>query len=493
MPELSGRRNVLVTEVHARYQGYENPLIERYASQEMSWLFSPQYKFQTWRQLWVALAEAEAEVGLDITEAQLNELRAHTEDINFARAEALEKELRHDVMAHIRAYGEQCPSARGIIHLGATSAFVGDNTDLIQMREGLYLVRTRLVNVMEALAQFATTHRDLMTLGYTHFQPAQLTTVGRRAVLWLQDLVFDLEDLEHCLATLQFRGAKGATGTQASFMQLCNDDEAKVKYIDQRVAEKMGFTRTLPVTGQTYPRKYDSRVLNVLAGIAQSAHKFSNDMRLLQSVGEMEEPFGRSQVGSSTMAYKRNPIRSERMAALARHVICASLNPAFTAAGQWFERTIDDSANKRLSIPEAFLATDAILILYQEVARGLVVYPAVIARRVQEFLPFLAAENLLMEGVKAAGDRQVLHEKIRQHAMDTWQHIRTLGGENDLLQRLRNDPAFAPVRTQIPDKPNPNAYIGRAAQQVDDFLATIYQPLRERYNALLGVAVATRV
>ena len=476
-----------------RYQGYENPLVERYASRDMSWLFSPQYKFQTWRRLWVALAEAEAEVGLDISQEQIAELRTHIEDINFAVAEEQEKKLRHDVMAHIYAYGEQCPKARGIIHLGATSAFVGDNTDLIQMRAAMQLVRTRLVNVMEALAQFAATHRDMVTLGYTHFQPAQLTTVGRRAVLWLQDLIFDLEDLEHCLATLQFRGAKGATGTQASFMRLCNDDEEKVKRIDRLVTEKMGFARTLPVTGQTYPRKYDSRMLTVLSGIAQSAHKFSNDIRLMQSVGEMEEPFGSSQVGSSAMAYKRNPTRSERIAALARHVICASLNPAFTAAGQWFERTIDDSANKRLSIPEAFLATDAILILYQEVARGLVVYPAVIARRVDEFLPFLAAENLMMEGVKAAGDRQVLHEKIRQHAMDTWQHIRVEGGANDLLQRLRDDPDFAAVRTQLSDKPDATDYIGRSAQQVDEFLSDVYAPLREHYRSALGVAVETRV
>ena len=476
-----------------RYQGYENPLVERYSSRDMSWLFSPQYKFQTWRRLWVALAEAEAEVGLDISQEQIAELRAHIEDINFAVAEAQEKKLRHDVMAHIYAYGEQCPKARGIIHLGATSAFVGDNTDLIQMRAAMQLVRTRLVNVMEALAQFAATHRDMVTLGYTHFQPAQLTTVGRRAVLWLQDLIFDLEDLEHCLATLQFRGAKGATGTQASFMRLCNDDEEKVKRIDRLVTEKMGFARTLPVTGQTYPRKYDSRMLTVLSGIAQSAHKFSNDIRLMQSVGEMEEPFGSSQVGSSAMAYKRNPTRSERIAALARHVICASLNPAFTAAGQWFERTIDDSANKRLSIPEAFLATDAILILYQEVARGLVVYPAVIARRVDEFLPFLAAENLMMEGVKAAGDRQVLHEKIRQHAMDTWQHIRVEGGANDLLQRLRDDPDFAAVRTQLSDKPDATDYIGRSAQQVEEFLTDVYAPLREHYRSALGVAVETRV
>jgi adenylosuccinate lyase len=487
------RRKNPVADAPTRYQSYVNPLVERYASSDMSWIFSPQYKFQTWRRLWVALAEAEAEVGLDISEEQLDELRAHIEDINFEVAEVQEKKLRHDVMAHIYAYGEQCPKARGIIHLGATSAFVGDNTDLIQMRAALLLVRARLVNVMEALAQFATTHRDLVTLGYTHFQPAQLTTVGRRAVLWLQDLVCDLEDLEHCLATLQFRGAKGATGTQASFMRLCNDDEARVKYIDQRVAEKMGFARTLPVTGQTYPRKYDSRVLAVLSGVAQSAHKFSNDIRLLQSVGEIEEPFGSSQVGSSTMAYKRNPTRSERMAALARHVICTSLNPAFTAAGQWFERTIDDSANKRLSIPEAFLATDAILILYQEVARGLVVYPAVIARRVAEFLPFLAAENLIMEGVKAAGDRQILHEKIRQHAMDTWHAIRTEGSENDLLQRLRNDPVFAPVRQHIPDKPEARAYIGRARQQVEDFLTEVYAPIRERYRSVLGVTVETRV
>ncbi len=477
----------------ARYQHYTNPLVERYASPEMSWLFSPQFKFQTWRRLWVALAEAEAEVGLDIREDQLDELRAHVDDINFEVAEAQEKKVRHDVMAHIHAYGEQCPRARGIIHLGATSAFVGDNTDLIQMRDALHLVRARLVNVMAALAAFAAQHRELVTLGYTHFQPAQLTTVGRRAVLWLQDLVIDLEDLEHCLETLRFRGAKGATGTQASFLQLCNHDADKVKRIDQRVAEKMGFPRTLPVTGQTYPRKYDSRVLAVLSGIAQSAHKFSNDVRLLQSVGELEEPFGRHQVGSSTMAYKRNPTRSERMAALARHVICDSLNPAFTAAGQWFERTIDDSANRRLSIPEAFLATDAILILYQEVARGLVVYPAVIARRVAEFLPFLAAENLMMEGVKAAGDRQVLHEKIRQHAMDTWHQMRVEGGPNDLLDRLRADPAFAPVRTQLPDKLEATAYIGRAAEQVDGFLTDVYEPLRERYRDLLGRVAETRV
>jgi adenylosuccinate lyase len=482
-----------VTTTSTRYQEYSNPLVERYASRAMSWLFSPQYKFQTWRRLWVALAEAEAEAGLDISPAQIDELRAHIEDIHFEVAEAYEKQLRHDVMAHIRAYGDQCPQARGIIHLGATSAFVGDNTDLIQMREGLFLIRTRLVNTMQALAQFAARYRTVVTLGYTHFQPAQLTTVGRRATLWLQDLLFDLEDLEHCLGTLQFRGAKGATGTQASFMRLFNDDTDKVKYVDQRVAEKMGFARTLPVTGQTYPRKYDSRILNVLAGIAQSAHKFSNDIRLLQSVGEMEEPFGKDQVGSSTMAYKRNPTRSERMAALSRHILCATLNPAFTAAGQWFERTIDDSANKRLSIPEAFLAADAVLILYQEVASGLVVYPAIMQRRVDEFLPFLASENLMMEGVKAAGDRQALHEKIRQHAMDTWHHMRVEGGDNDLLQRLHADPSFASVHDQIPDKPAPEAYIGRAVQQVDEFLETVYRPVQERYGALLGVTVETHV
>jgi adenylosuccinate lyase len=482
-----------VTTTPSDYQDYVNPLTERYASCAMRRIFSPQYKFQTWRRLWVALAEAEAEVGLNITQEQIDELRAHIEDINFEVAEDQEKLLRHDVMAHIYAYGVQCPTARGIIHLGATSAFVGDNTDLIQMREGLHIVRTRLVNVMHALAEFAAQHRALVTLGYTHFQPAQLTTVGRRAVLWLQDLVFDLEDLEHCVATLQFRGAKGATGTQASFMRLCNDDPEKVKTIDRLVTQKMGFEHTLPVTGQTYPRKYDSRVLAVLSGIAQSAHKFSNDIRLSQSVGEMEEPFGRSQVGSSTMAYKRNPMRSERTAALARHVICASLNPAFTAAGQWFERTIDDSANKRLSIPEAFLATDALLILYQEIVSGLVVYPAVIARRVAEHLPFLVAEDLMMEGVKAAGDRQLLHEKIRQHAMDTWHHIRVEGGTNDLLQRLHADPTFRPIAEQIPEKPAADVYIGRAIQQVDEFLADVYRPLQERYHSLLGARVETHV
>ncbi len=475
------------------YEGYVNPLVERYASRDMSRIFSPQYKFQTWRRLWVALAEAEAEEGLDIRDEQLDELRAHSEDINFDVAEAYEKELRHDVMAHIRAYGEQCPKARGVIHLGATSAFVGDNTDLIQMRAALRLIRVRLINVMEALAQFAATHRDVVTLGYTHFQPAQLTTAGRRGVLWLQDLVFDLEDLEHGLDTLQFRGAKGATGTQASFLRLCDDNDEKVKRIDQRVAEKMGFARTLPVTGQTYPRKYDSRVLAVLSGVAQSAHKFSNDMRLLQSVGEMEEPFGHSQVGSSTMAYKRNPMRSERIAALARHVICTSLNPAFTAAGQWFERTIDDSANKRLSIPEAFLATESILILYHEIARGMVVYPAIMGRRIAEFLPFLAAENLMMDGVKATGDRQDLHEKIRQHAMETWHHMRVEGGDNDLLQRLRSDPDFDTLRAALPDKPDAQGYIGRARAQVDDFLAQVYHPLKARYRDLLGQTVATHV
>jgi adenylosuccinate lyase len=396
-------------------------------------------------------------------------------------------------MAHIHAFGDQCPQARGVIHLGATSAFVGDNTDLIQMQAALRLIRTRLVNVMDALARFAAAQRDVVALGYTHFQPAQLTTVGRRAVLWLQDLVFDLEDLEHHLNTLQFRGAKGATGTQASFLHLCNQDGEKVKRIDQRVAQKMGFDRTLPVTGQTYPRKYDSRILNVLSGLAQSAHKFSNDMRLSQSVGEMEEPFGQSQVGSSTMAYKRNPTRSERMASLSRHVICTSLNPAFTAAGQWFERTIDDSANKRLSIPEAFLATDSVLILYHEIAQGMVVYPAIMAKRVAEYLPFLAAENLMMEGVKAEGDRQDLHEKIRQHAMDTWHHIRVEGGENDLLHRLRSDPAFAPLRAALPDKPEAERYIGRAREQVDDFLSQVYQPLRERYQDQLGQTIETHV
>ncbi len=475
------------------HEHYVNPLVDRYASQEMSWLFSPQYKFQTWRRLWVALAEAEAEEGLDIREEQIEELRAHIETIDFDAAAAYERELRHDVMAHIRTYGDQCPKARGIIHLGATSAFVGDNTDLIQMREALRLVRVRLVNVMAALAHFASEHKDVITLGYTHFQPAQLTTVGRRAVLWLQELVFDLEDLEHVLDTLQFRGAKGATGTQASFLKLCDNDAEKVKRIDQRVAEKIGFDRTLPVTGQTYPRKFDSRVLNVLAGIAQSAHKFSNDMRLLQSVGEMEEPFGKSQVGSSTMAYKRNPIRSERMASLARHVICTSLNPAFTAAGQWFERTIDDSANKRLSIPEAFLATDSILILFHEIARGMVVYPAIMAKRVSEYLPFLAAENLMMDGVKAEGDRQDLHEKIRHHAMDTWHHMRVEGGDNDLLGRLRADAAFTPLLTSLSDKPEAQTYVGRSQEQVDDFLAQVYGPIQARYRELLGQTVDTHV
>ena len=411
------------------YQTYENPLGTRYASREMLYIFSPEKKFRTWRRLWIALAEGQRELGLPITEAQLEELRAHQDEVNYEVAEARERQVRHDVMAHIYAYGVQCPNARGIIHLGATSADITDNTDLILIRDGLLLLRAKLLQLISDLADFAARHKDLATLGFTHFQPAQLTTVGKRACLWLQDLVMDDEALEQCLAGLKFRGVKGATGTQASFLELFAGDHRKVTQLEALVAEGMGFREAFPVTGQTYPRKEDSLVLHVLSEIAASAHKFSSDLRLLQSMGEMEEPFESEQVGSSAMAYKRNPMRCERMAGLARYVMTTALNAPLTAATQWFERTLDDSANRRLLIPEAFLATDAILRLYLNVVRGLTVYPAVIDRRVQQELPLMATEAILMAGVKAGGDRQQLHERIRQHAMAAAQAVKEGGGK----------------------------------------------------------------
>lgn len=471
---------------------YENPLPERYASPEMAALFSPAKKFRTWRRVWIALAEAERELGLPITPEQLAELRAHADDVDVARAAELERETRHDVMAHIRAYGEQCPAARKIIHLGATSALVTDNTDLILLREGLDLLATRVVNALDAVAGFAARHRALPTLAFTHLQPAQLTTVGKRAALWAQDLVADLDEIELRAARLRALGAKGATGTQASFLALFAGDAAKVAELDRRLAARLGFAATFVVTGQTYPRKVDTAVFSCLTGIAQSAGKFSSDVRLLQGLREAEEPFDAGQVGSSAMAYKRNPVRSERMAALARHLLVAALNPALTAATQWFERTLDDSANRRLSIPEGFLAADAVLILYQDVAAGLVLYPEVIARRVREEMAFLATEDLLMAAVKLGGDRQELHEVIRRHSMAAALKLRETG-ENDLLARLRADPALAPAQAALDSVLDPARYVGRAPEQVDEFLAGEVRPRLARYRDRLGVKPEVRV
>ena len=472
---------------------YENPLVVRYASSEMSRNFSDDVKFRTWRQLWVALAEAEQELGLDISGEQIAEMKAHLDDIDYEAARAKEKEIRHDVMAHVYAFGLACPKAKPIIHLGATSAFVGDNTDLIQIRNGLLLVRDKLVNVIDALATFALERHDLPTLGLTHYQPAQLTTVGKRACLWVQEFLMDLEAIEHQLETLRFRGAKGTTGTQASFLTLFEGDEEKVKRLDELVTGKMGFTRSFPVTGQTYPRKLDTQVLGLLAGVAQSAHKLANDLRLLQGLKEVEEPFGKQQVGSSAMAYKRNPMRSERITALARHVLCNVLNPAFTAATQWFERTLDDSANRRISIPEAFLATDAILEIGLNVGSGLVVYPKVIERRVREELPFMVTETILMAAVKAGGDRQALHERIRQHSMAAAQRVKDEGERNDLIERIERDPAFAAVGGQLESILDPRGLTGRAASQVKEFLEAHVNPLRARYQHVLGRRAELRV
>jgi adenylosuccinate lyase len=474
------------------YQTYENPLGPRYASREMLYNFSAEKKFRTWRRLWVALAEAEQELGVPITEAQVEELRAHQNDINYEVAEARERQIRHDVMAHIYAYGQQCPTAKGIIHLGATSAYVTDNTDLIQMRDGLHLLRAKLLQLMADLADFAARHKDLVTLGYTHFQPAQLTTVGKRACLWLQDLVMDFEALEHCCASMKFRGVKGTTGTQASFFELFAGDHTKVKQLDSLVTERMGFRKAFAVTGQTYPRKLDSQVVHVLSETAASAHKFSSDIRLLQSVGEAEEPFEAEQIGSSAMAYKRNPMRCERMAGLARHVMTAALNAPLTEATQWFERTLDDSSNRRLLIPEAFLATDAVLRLYLNVVRGLVVYPGVIARRIQQELPFMATEALLMAGVKAGGDRQLLHERLRLHSMAASQAMKA-GQPNDLMARIAADPAFAAVQGELPSLLAPARFAGRASQQVDDYLTTMIYPLLQQSEQLEPVDAEVQV
>lgn len=466
---------------------YNTPLNTRYASKEMSYLFSEEMKFKTWRKLWIALAEGERELGLPISENQINELKAYKDNINYEVAEEREKVVRHDVMSHVYAYGVQCPSAKGIIHLGATSCYVGDNTDLIVMKEAMLVLKKKIINVIDALSKFAVTYKELPTLGFTHFQPAQLTTVGKRATLWIQDLLLDIENLEYVIENLRFRGVKGTTGTQASFMELFDGNEELVKKLDKIVTKKMGFNKEFMVTGQTYPRKVDSIILNTISEIAQSAYKFSNDIRLLQSMKEIEEPFEKNQIGSSAMAYKRNPMRSERLGALARYIIIDSLNPAITAATQWFERTLDDSANKRIAIPEAFLALDGVLNLYLNISSNLVVYHKVIESHVNNELPFMATENILMECVKRGGDRQELHERIRMHSMEAGKRVKELGLDNDLIERIINDESFGLSREEILSLIDSKKFTGRASGQVDDFITTQVQPLLELNKENLGV------
>ena len=461
---------------------YESPLSARYASKEMKYIFSPDKKFRTWRKLWIALAESEKELGLPITQEQIDELKAHADDINYEVAQEREKIVRHDVMSHVYAYGVQCPNAKGIIHLGATSCYVGDNTDIIIMTEGLKLIRNKLITVIRNLSKFADEYKALPTLAFTHFQPAQPTTVGKRATLWLQELLMDLEDVEYQLSKAKLLGSKGTTGTQASFLELFDGDHEKCKILDRKIAEKMGYKACFPVSGQTYSRKLDSQFLNVLAGIAQSAAKFSNDIRLLQHLKQIEEPFEKSQIGSSAMAYKRNPMRSERIGSLSRYVMVDVLNGYFTTATQWFERTLDDSANKRLSVPEAFLAVDGILSLYANVADGLVVYPKVIEQRLRKELPFMATENIMMDAVKKRGaDRQQLHEKIREHSMAASRVVKVEGGENDLLERIAADEAFGVTIEELEKILKPENYTGRAKEQTEDFLNECIKPVLEKY------------
>lgn len=461
---------------------YESPLSARYASKEMKYIFSPDKKFRTWRKLWIALAESEKELGLPITQEQIDELKAHADDINYEVAQEREKIVRHDVMSHVYAYGVQCPNAKGIIHLGATSCYVGDNTDIIIMTEGLKLIRNKLITVIRNLSKFADEYKALPTLAFTHFQPAQPTTVGKRATLWLQELLMDLEDVEYQLSKAKLLGSKGTTGTQASFLELFDGDHEKCKMLDHKIAEKMGYKACFPVSGQTYSRKLDSQFLNVLAGIAQSAAKFSNDIRLLQHLKEVEEPFEKNQIGSSAMAYKRNPMRSERIGSLSRYVMVDVLNGYFTTATQWFERTLDDSANKRLSVPEAFLAVDGILSLYANVADGLVVYPKVIEQRLRKELPFMATENIMMDAVKKRGaDRQQLHERIREHSMAASRVVKVEGGENDLLERIAADEAFGVTLEELEHILKPENYTGRAKEQTEDFLSECIKPVLEKY------------
>ena len=472
---------------------YETPLNSRYASKEMQYLFSPDFKFKTWRRLWIALAESEMELGLNITQEQIDELKAHAEDINYEVAAEREKLVRHDVMSHVYAYGVQCPKAKGIIHLGATSCYVGDNTDIITMTEALKLIRKKLVNLMYKLSKFALEYKALPCLGFTHFQPAQPTTLGKRASLWLNELLLDFEQLEFQISQMKLLGSKGTTGTQASFMDLFEGDTDKVKALDKKITEKMGYTDFYPVSGQTYSRKVDTQVLFVLSGIAQSAAKFTNDLRLLQHLKEVEEPFEKNQIGSSAMAYKRNPMRSERISSLARYVMADVMNPTITAATQWFERTLDDSANKRISVAEAFLATDAILELYINVADGMVVYPKMIEKHLMAELPFMATENIMMEAVKRGGDRQELHERIRVHSMDAGKIVKQDGGENDLLERIANDPAFGVTLDQLKAIMKPELYVGRAPQQTEEFVENFIKPITEKYSDLLGMNVEIKV
>ena len=472
---------------------YVSPLSERYASKEMQYIFSPDMKFRTWRRLWIALAETEKELGLNITQEQIDELKAHKDDINYDVAKERERQVRHDVMSHVYAYGVQCPKAKGIIHLGATSCYVGDNTDIIVMAEALKLVQKKLVNVIAELSKFADKYKEQPTLAFTHFQPAQPTTVGKRATLWTQEFLMDLEDLEYVMGTLKLLGSKGTTGTQASFLELFEGDQETIDKIDPMIAEKMEFKNCYPVSGQTYSRKVDTRVLNILAGIAASAHKMSNDIRLLQHLKEVEEPFEKSQIGSSAMAYKRNPMRSERIASLSRYVMVDALNPAITSATQWFERTLDDSANKRLSIPEGFLAIDGILDLCLNVVDGLVVYPKVIEKHMMAELPFMATENIMMDAVKAGGDRQELHERIRELSMEAGRTVKVEGKDNDLLERIAADPAFNLTIEELRKSMEPSRYVGRAKEQTVTFIEKTVQPVLDAHKEMLGMTAEINV
>ena len=472
---------------------YTSPLSERYASKEMQYIFSQDMKFRTWRRLWIALAETEKELGLNITQEQIDELKAHADDINYDVAKAREKEVRHDVMSHVYAYGVQCPKAKGIIHLGATSCYVGDNTDIIVMTEALKLVQKKLVNVIAELSKFADKYKDQPTLAFTHFQPAQPTTVGKRATLWTQEFMMDLEDLEYVLGTIKLLGSKGTTGTQASFLELFEGDQETIDKIDPMIAAKMGFKECYPVSGQTYSRKVDTRVVNVLAGIAASAHKMSNDIRLLQHLKEVEEPFEKSQIGSSAMAYKRNPMRSERIASLSRYMMVDALNPAITSATQWFERTLDDSANKRLSVPEGFLAIDGILDLCLNVVDGLVVYPKVIEKHMMAELPFMATENIMMDAVKAGGDRQELHERIRELSMEAGRNVKVEGKDNNLLELIAADPAFNLTLEELQKTMDPKKYVGRAKEQTESFIAKVVNPVLDSHKEMLGMTAEINV
>jgi len=479
---------------NSKYDKYQSPLAERYASDEMSYNFSDQLKYSTWRELWIALAETEKALGIKaISRKQIDEMKKFRDKIDFDAARKHEIRVKHDVMAHVHAFGDQCPAASSIIHLGTTSAFVQDNADLILMKNGMKILLKKLVNVIDALVVFASNNKNLITLGYTHYQPAQLTTVGKRACLWMQDFILDIEDLENRIDNLRFRGAKGTIGTQNSFMALFNRDEKKVKQLDQQVSKKMGFDKILPVAGQVYTRKIDSQISDVLSGIAQSAHKFANDLRLLHNLKEIEEPFGKKQIGSSAMPYKRNPMRCERVTALARYIICDSVNTDLTSGAQWFERTLDDSANRRLVLPEMFIATDAMLDIVLGVVRGLTVYPKVIERRVNEELPFLASESILMEAVKAGGNRQKLHEKIRKYSMETTTLVKEKGAENDFMERIKRDEDFATIKDKLADILNPKNFIGRAPKQVTEYNAEVAKPLLRKFKKLLGVKIEFKV